>query len=194
MNIKKIFFIILILFTIISCSDKKEKALEICADSYWVQNEKVPNKLYKYMSLVDSSDKRISKGNEIIESQTEKRNIAKKKLQDLYKKNFNPPPYNQQEPTSIKIPNNYNKDEINEYIRITELQQKSLKKEIETWDEAIKINNEKLTMHALDLLEKNWKKRNIKQKIGYENYFNYFVICEKEYNNAPTAFKNKWLN
>jgi len=193
--IKKIFktFLLFSLFLVSSCVDKKEKALEICSDTYWTSH------LRTYSSdLLDIMDfkvstKTISKLTESLKKLKDRKDLEIKELQKFYKEYYNSSS-DGSEPSSIKIPVNYDKNKLIDYMSKIESEKKNLKFLLDGTNYSIKMTTRELNAQKINYLEEIWKRKNLKQKISNTVYLDFFIRCEKEYNNAQTAFLTKWLN
>ncbi len=193
--IKKIFktFLLFSLFLVSSCVDKKEKALEICSDTYWTSH------LRTYSSdLLDIMDfkvstKTISQLTESLKKLKDRKDLEIKELQKFYKEYYNSSS-DGSEPSSIKIPVNYDKNKLIDYMSKIESEKKNLKFLLDGANYSIKMTTRELNAQKINYLEEIWKRKNLKQKISNTVYLDFFIRCEKEYNNAQTAFLTKWLN
>jgi hypothetical protein len=193
--IKKIFktFLLFSLFLVSSCVDKKEKALEICSDTYWTSH------LRTYSSdLLDIMDfkvstKTISQLTESLKKLKDRKDLEIKELQKFYKEYYNSSS-DGSEPSSIKIPVNYDKNKLIDYMSKIESEKKNLKFLLDGTNYSIKMTTRELNAQKINYLEEIWKRKNLKQKISNTVYLDFFIRCEKEYNNAQTAFLTKWLN
>ena len=193
--IKKIFktFLLFSLFLVSSCVDKKEKALEICSDTYWTSH------LRTYSSdLLDIMDfkvstKIISQLTESLKKLKDRKDLEIKELQKFYKEYYNSSS-DGSEPSSIKIPVNYDKNKLIDYMSKIESEKKNLKFLLDGTNYSIKMTTRELNAQKINYLEEIWKRKNLKQKISNTVYLDFFIRCEKEYNNAQTAFLTKWLN
>jgi hypothetical protein len=193
--IKKIFkaFLFFSLFLISACVDKKEKALEICSDTYWASHLKTySSNLLDIMDFKDSN-KTISQLTESLKRLKERKDFQIKELQKFYKEYYNPS-FDGSEPSSVKILGNYDKNKLTDYITKIENEKKNLKFLLDGTNYSITMTTRELNGQKINYLQEIWKKKNLKQKISNTIYLDFFIKCEKEYNNAQTAFLTKWLN
>jgi hypothetical protein len=193
--IKKIFkvFLFFSLFLISACVDKKEKALEICSDTYWASHLKTySSDLLDIMDFKDSN-KTISQLTESLKRLKERKDFQIKELQKFYKEYYNPS-FDGSEPSSVKILGNYDKNKLTDHITKIENEKKNLKFLLDGTNYSITMTTRELNGQKINYLQEIWKKKNLKQKISNTIYLDFFIKCEKEYNNAQTAFLTKWLN
>jgi len=193
--IKKIFktFLLFSLFLVSSCVDKKEKALEICSDTYWTSHLRTySSDLLDIMDFKDST-KTISQLTESLKKLKDRKDLEIKELQKFYKEYYNSSS-DGSEPSSIKIPVNYDKNKLIDYMSKIESEKKNLKFLLDGTNYSIKMTTRELNAQKINYLEEIWKRKNLKQKISNTVYLDFFIRCEKEYNNAQTAFLTKWLN
>jgi len=193
--IKKIFktFLLFSLFLVSSCVDKKEKALEICSDTYWTSHLRTySSDLLDIMDFKDST-KTISQLTESLKKLKDRKDLEIKELQKFYKEYYNSSS-DGSEPSSIKIPVNYDKNKLIDYMSKIESEKKNLKFILDGTNYSIKMTTRELNAQKINYLEEIWKRKNLKQKISNTVYLDFFIRCEKEYNNAQTAFLTKWLN
>jgi hypothetical protein len=193
--IKKIFktFLLFSLFLVSSCVDKKEKALEICSDTYWTSHLRTySSDLLDIMDFNDST-KTISQLTESLKKLKDRKDLEIKELQKFYKEYYNSSS-DGSEPSSIKIPVNYDKNKLIDYMSKIESEKKNLKFLLDGTNYSIKMTTRELNAQKINYLEEIWKRKNLKQKISNTVYLDFFIRCEKEYNNAQTAFLTKWLN
>lgn len=193
--IKPIFkvFLFFSLFIVSACIDKKEKALEICSDTSWASHLRTYSSDFLDIMDFKNSTKAISQLTDLLKRQKERKDLDIKELQKFYKDYYNPS-YDGTEPSSIKIPPNFDKDKLIDYMTKIENEKKNLKFLLNSTNYSITMTTKELNAQKIDYLEQIWKKKNLKQKISNTLYLDFFIKCEKEYNNAQTAFLTKWLN
>ena len=152
--IKKIFktFLLFSLFLVSSCVDKKEKALEICSDTYWTSH------LRTYSSdLLDIMDfkvstKTISQLTESLKKLKDRKDLEIKELQKFYKEYYNSSS-DGSEPSSIKIPVNYDKNKLIDYMSKIESEKKNLKFLLDGTNYSIKMTTRELNAQKINYLE-----------------------------------------
>lgn len=181
------------LFLISACVDKKEKALEICSDTYWASHLRTYSPDFLDIMDFKESNKTISQLTESLKRLKDRKDFQMKELQKFYKEYYNPSS-DGSEPSSIKISGNYDKNKLTEHITKVENEKKNLKSILDSINYSITMTTRELNGQKINFLQEVWKKKNLKQKISNNAYLDFFIKCEKEYNNAQTAFLTKWLN
>ena len=185
----RIFFIIFLFILITSCTNKKEKALENCADSMFVDSFLEDEVLFvlnqNYIKVNPYFNKSKKMADKIIDLKT------KYTLQQNDLKNFdNETNYRAEEAKKADVPNT----EIERFLserreEAVTLSQKSYETKIDIRD-LITKRKEYLFENKRDII----KKGKITQKFNLRDYEKMHEFCEQEYNRYPDTFLIKFKN
>ena len=214
---KKILFSLFIILILTSCSkQKKDAALENCADRNFLNNyerENIISTNYAgsiiYLNLVKQGKFLSTELYKIIEE--------KKKIETKYKKNNPKPLLNlSDKPEKRKLPLPAIATDISKKLKSErDIKQKifeehekndaiwwknfflttqSLTSKIKDYQKSIKENRIFRINTKLSFADKKFKLMKLKEKSKINLYLRHYTRCENEFNNTPSAFLLEWQN
>jgi len=197
-------FFILILFLTGCFKDKKETALENCADTNWLKRyslKSIPKDILS--EIYESKDLSLSKGN--IESAKFNEKNARDGFIKFMNKNFE---YTENERiywtnTAVKISLGFTKEEVIGDLPTLKIKDSSKDKEGSKRAELMSLfdqYSERLKMTRLfeDFLNKvivvEFTELNLKKKFKDKKYLKRYQNCERKHNKLPSSFVNEWVD
>ena len=185
---KKLLGIVVLGLLLTGCFNKKETALENCADDTYANYSKDSMTSVFY----DKKSTKIVGLSKALESATIKKSAASKVYTEFVHKNYLFDGgiltiiYDRNKITSLEERQNYEKAikaESEEFLKDNMYWLKEIGYLNKTLKEEKYFSASKLFMEAL-----------LKRKIKVNEYYKRFTECEKEYSEAPDAFLLRWKN
>ena len=213
---KKILFSLFIILILTSCSkQKKEAALEKCADYYFLDsNERYNSIITDYKE--DQDYKLIENRIAYYEKEKEIKKIKLKYLSKRFQKE-NPKPIENFKLIRPEYPKDksrmdFYKAQLKIYKEASKAYYLVLNKNIEEWKDNrrayLSLNNKEISILETKikdakselpnlrytLIDKAFKKLQLKDKSKIDIYIKIYTACEKLYNKTPSAFLLEWQN